>query len=67
MSDKNIRQQLDRFTDGLVDNLINTPDEEILKEVEEEYGNPLYLANKARKILKKAQQEKKNIKLLEDM
>ncbi len=47
-----IRQQLDNLSDELIDNIINTPDEEILKEVEEDYGDSSFLANRAREILK---------------
>jgi len=51
----NSREQLNRLSDELIDNLIKTPDKEILKEVEEEYGDPSFLANRAREILKKSQ------------
>lgn len=50
-----IREQLDRLTDELIDNIINTPDSEILKEVEEDYGDPSFVANRVREILKKSQ------------
>ena len=53
MKDINIREQLNRISDELIDNMLNTPDAEILKEVEEEYGDPDYLANKVRGIIEK--------------
>ena len=49
-----IREQLNRLSDELIDNIINTPDAEILKEVEEDYGDPSFLANRAREILNKS-------------
>lgn len=48
-----IKQQFDYLTDELIDNIINTPDDEILKEVEEDYGSSDYLANNFEKYLKK--------------
>lgn len=50
----NIRKQLDRLTDELIDNIIRTPDEEILQEVKEDYGDENYMANKFKEILEKA-------------
>ena len=49
-----IREQLNHLTDKLIDNIINTPDDEILKEVEEDYGDPAYEANKVRDIINKS-------------
>ncbi len=50
-----IREQLNRLTDELIDNIINTSDREILKEVEEDYDDPSFVANRVREILKKSQ------------
>lgn len=58
MKSKEARKQLDRLSDELIDNIINTPDREILKEVEEDYGDPSFMANKVRKMLKKARIKK---------
>ncbi len=57
MSNKeiHIREQLNRLTDELIDNIINTSDREILKEVEEDYDDPSFVANRVREILKKSQ------------
>jgi len=52
------KKGLENLTDALVENIINTPDEEILKEVEEEYGAPDVLANKMREIIGKAKESK---------
>ena len=49
-----IREQLNRLSDELIDNIINTPDAEILKEVEEDYGDPSFVANRVREMLKKS-------------
>ena len=49
-----IREQLNRLSDELVDNIINTSDAEILKEVEEDYGDPSFVANRVREMLKKS-------------
>lgn len=56
----NIAKQLKNLEDELIDNIINTPDLEILKEVEEDYGNSNYLANRFNKILEKAKNEVNN-------
>lgn len=47
----------DKFTEGLINDIINTPDEDILKEVEQDYGDPLYITDKMRKLIKKVKQE----------
>ena len=51
---------IENVVDSLVENIINTPDYEILKEVEEDYGDENYLANKMRGIIKKAKETIKN-------
>lgn len=53
-----IEKQLDRLMDELINNIVNTPDDEILQEVKEDYGDSNYLANKFKIILEKA--KKKN-------
>ncbi len=53
MKQKDIKKQLDRLSDELIDNIINTPDAEILKEVEEDYGDSSHEANIVREILEK--------------
>ncbi len=53
--ESSIREQLNRLSDEMIDDIINTPDAEILREVKEEYGDPSFLANRAREILKKSQ------------
>jgi RNAse (barnase) inhibitor barstar len=53
-------KKLDRLSDELIENIINTPDSEILKEVEEDYGNSDYEANKFLEILEKAKNKINN-------
>jgi hypothetical protein len=48
-----LKTELELLSNGLIENIIITPDKEILKEVEEEYGDPLYEANIFRSILGK--------------
>jgi len=63
MSEKiNISDQLKNLTDAIIDNIINTPDAEILKEVEEDYGDPSFLANGVLEILKKSQFKAEDMK-----
>lgn len=52
-------EQLDRLSDELIDNIINTSDADILKEVEEDYSDPAYEANKVRDLLKKSRVKKR--------
>ncbi len=49
-----IREQLNRLSDELIDNIINTSDANILKEVIEDHGDPTYEANRVRDLLKKS-------------
>ncbi len=44
-------KKLENLTDELIDNIINTPDAEILDEVKEEYGDPAYQAKRVRELL----------------
>ena len=50
----NPKTKLDYLSDELIDNIIRTSDEEILKEVEEDYGDPSFVANRVREMLKKS-------------
>ena len=49
-----IRKQFDNLTDELIEDIFNTPDSEILKEVKEDYGDKLYEVKRFKKILQKA-------------
>lgn len=57
MNIDNIKEQLDRLSDELINDIINTPDSEILQEVKEDYGTSDYLANKFREIFGKSKFE----------
>ena len=47
MSNKDVKQDaLDNLADALTEDILNTPDDELLREVEEDYGDPRALANK---------------------
>lgn len=50
--------ELYNFADAIIDNIINTPDDEILKEVIEEHGDPEHEANIMREIISKAKEER---------
>ena len=50
------RERLKNLANGLIDNIIRTPGTDILKEVEEDHGDPEYEANIVRKLLKKAKE-----------
>jgi uncharacterized protein (UPF0332 family) len=54
-----LEKQLERFQDALIDDIINTPDDEILQEVKEEYVSSDYEANRFREILRKVYNDKK--------
>ena len=52
MSNKDVKQDaLDNLADVLTEDILNTPDDELLREVEEDYGDPRALANKFDQIL----------------
>jgi len=51
--DKSIRH-VKNITDAITDNVINTPDDEILEEVKEDHGDSEYEANIMRDIINKA-------------
>jgi len=55
MSDTEIqsKKQLALLTNEMIDNVISTSDEDILKEVKEDYGSSDYEANKMREIIAK--------------
>ena len=55
MSDiENTLIELNNLADGLVEDILNTSDEEILREVKEEYGNTAHIANSMRMIVEKS-------------
>ena len=45
------------IVDELIDNIIRTPDAEILEEAKEDHGDPMYEANRARDILEKSRRK----------
>lgn len=55
MSRQSHREMLDHLTDVLVEDILNTPDNEILSEAAEESGSPTTEATRVREILKTAQ------------
>jgi len=48
---------LDNLADALTEDILNTPDDELLREVEEDYGDPRALANKFDQILERAERQ----------
>jgi hypothetical protein len=52
-----IQIQLERLADALIDDIINTPDDEILQEVKEDFGDSNYEADKVRKMIEKIKGE----------
>jgi hypothetical protein len=58
VSNKDVKQDaLDNLADALTEDILNTPDDELLCEVEEDYGDPRALANKFDQILERAEQQ----------
>ncbi len=57
MSDEQniLKEKLERLKEELIDNILNTPDSEILNEINEEYGDSSFISNKVRKIIKNTQ------------
>jgi hypothetical protein len=52
VGNKDVKQDaLDNLADALTEDILNTPDGELLREVEEDYGDPHALANKFDQIL----------------
>ena len=45
------KEKVKNFTDALTQNIINTPDDEILKEVKQEHGDVEFEANIMRNII----------------
>jgi hypothetical protein len=50
-------QALDNLADALTEDILNTPDEEVLREVAEDYGDPRALANRFDQILERAEKQ----------
>jgi hypothetical protein len=58
VSNKDVKQDaLDNLADALTEDILNTPDHELLREVEEDYGDPRALANKFDQILERAEKQ----------
>jgi uncharacterized protein YecT (DUF1311 family) len=58
VSNKDVKQDaLDNLADALTEDILNTPDDELLREVEEDYGDPRALANKFEQILERAEKQ----------
>jgi hypothetical protein len=51
------QDQLENLADALTEDILNTPDDELLREVEEDYGDPRALANKFDQILERAEKQ----------
>ena len=48
---------LENLADALTEDILNTPDDELLREVEEDYGNPRAMANKFDQLLEGAEKQ----------
>jgi uncharacterized protein YecT (DUF1311 family) len=58
VSDKDVKQDaLDTLADALTEDILNTPDDELLREVEEDYGDRRALANKFDQIFERAEKQ----------
>jgi hypothetical protein len=58
VSSNDVKQDaLDNLADALTEDILNTPDDELLREVEEDYGDPRALANKFDQILERAEKQ----------
>jgi hypothetical protein len=58
VSNKDVKQDsLDNLADALTEDILNTPDDELLREVEEDNGDPRALANKFDQILERAEKQ----------
>jgi hypothetical protein len=58
VSNKDIKQDaLDNLADALTEDILNTPDHELLREVAEDYGDARALANKFDQILERAEKQ----------
>ncbi len=60
---KNERDALDRLANALVDDIFNTPDEDILAEVTEDNGDPEKIAEDMRALFQRTVQEEGKAKL----
>jgi len=47
----------EKLADAMVEDILKTPDNEILREVEEDYGDPLALAKQFDKVLEQAKRK----------
>ena len=50
-------EALFNLSDAMAEDILNTPDDEILREVEEDFGDPRALANKFDQILERAERQ----------
>jgi hypothetical protein len=58
VSHKDVKQDaLDNLADALTQDILDTPDNELLREVEEDYGDPRALANKFDQILDRTEKQ----------
>jgi len=58
VSNKDVKQDaLYNLADALTEDILNTPDDELLREVQEDYGDPRALANKFDQILGRAEKQ----------
>jgi hypothetical protein len=58
VSNKDIKQDaVDNLADALTEDILNTPDHEVLREVAEDYGDARALANKFDQILERAEEQ----------
>jgi hypothetical protein len=58
VSNKDVKQDaLDNLADALTEDILNTPDDELLREVEGDYGDRRALANKFDQILERAEKQ----------
>src|SRR5262249_945757 len=63
VSNKDVKQDaLDNLADALTEDILNTPDDELLREVAEDYGDPRALASKFEQILERAEKQVKPLK-----
>jgi hypothetical protein len=60
---KKERDALDRLADALVDDILDTPDEDILAEITEDYGDPEALAGDMRALFERTVHEAGKAKL----
>jgi len=51
---RNYRNELDRIADALIEDILATPDEEIIAEAREDYGDPGRVADEVRAVYERA-------------